>query len=608
MSIKAIRKKTVRNNSKKKTCTKASCAISIREGEFKKVAISDIDLSPLNYRKYISGKALEDFAAELALHGIISPLTLRPMASGRYELVAGERRFRAAKIAGLSEVPATVRALADEEVIEIQLSENLQREDPHPMHEAQAIGQMQQAHKSTDQIAARLGKSKTFVFSRVKLLSLIEGFQELFLSDKIKLREALEIATLSEASQLDLFNECCENWKEKKKFSFPDLEYSIRKYKYDLKRAPFDTKDKNLLPDVGACSRCPFNSACFKSLFPEYVKEALCTNKECYEKKGRAHLYNQFTKSFDELKPDAFLFNGEPSEFIKELIISVTGAQELPKYDRYLVNTLSAPKMPDKEDYMEEDEQGNESIFCEDAFNEALDEYEMEMVEFTRMQKNGEVLKGMFVSEHGMGLVFFNLETTSHIPASHNTTAKEVEAAIKAGTATVGLLQSEINRINSRETRLKELDTEKIQLKIHEAFASLIVDESFAATAADLVAARLIIFQSLDYTTKREVAEKLFSVQDDGDFSKNENLFKQLAALTGEQFGYLIRTAIISHSESKLPRCERGYFLREIAGSIGLDIASIEKEQLQKASARKEKQEGKIEALQKKINMMKENV
>jgi hypothetical protein len=116
--------------------------------EYKDLPVDQIDYSPFNYRKKYSQKDLEDFAVEIAQHGIISPLTIRRLASDKYELVAGERRLRAAKIAGLSMVPVVVKEYTDEHVREIQLAENLQRENPHPLHEVFAIGQMQQSERS----------------------------------------------------------------------------------------------------------------------------------------------------------------------------------------------------------------------------------------------------------------------------------------------------------------------------------------------------------------------------------------------------------------------------------------------------------------------------
>jgi ParB family transcriptional regulator, chromosome partitioning protein len=204
-------------------------------------------------------------------------------------------------------------------VIEIQLCENLQREDPHPMHEAEAIGQMQSAKKTIDEICARLGKSKAFIYGRLKLLSLIEPFQEMFLANKMTIVDALQIATLSAESQQEFFDKQCKNWKQKD-FRLYNLTYNLSVYKYDLSDAPFDIKDKALVPEMSACSRCIYNTATLKTLFPEEANESVCTNKECYHKKCVAHLLNQLQAAFKEDQLQALIFNGSPSETVKQAL------------------------------------------------------------------------------------------------------------------------------------------------------------------------------------------------------------------------------------------------------------------------------------------------
>jgi ParB family chromosome partitioning protein len=243
-------------------------------GEYKELPIYKIDYSPFNYRKLFSEKDLESFAAEILLHGIISPLTVRQLPSGNYELVAGERRLRAATIAGIVVVPVVVKEYTDEQVREIQLAENLQRENPHPLHEAFAIGQMQASGKKIDEISARLGKSKQFIYTRIKLLSLIEAIQEMFLNDAINLQEAVEIASLSAESQIEFFQSYCRDWKKRKNFEITNLDHKLDQFKYDLKKAPFKTSDKKLVPGAGSCTTCAFNTATLKSLFPEFAKQA----------------------------------------------------------------------------------------------------------------------------------------------------------------------------------------------------------------------------------------------------------------------------------------------------------------------------------------------
>ena len=128
----------------------------MEQGKPETLSTEKIDFSPLNYRKYFRQEDLEKFAEELKIHGIISPLTVRKLANGKFQLVAGERRLRAAKIAKLQTVPVIIRILTDEQVTEIQLAENLQRENPHPLDEANAVKLMQDTGKTIDEISPAL--------------------------------------------------------------------------------------------------------------------------------------------------------------------------------------------------------------------------------------------------------------------------------------------------------------------------------------------------------------------------------------------------------------------------------------------------------------------
>jgi ParB/RepB/Spo0J family partition protein len=200
---------------KKNTAKKQSQAISETpaptEKEIKviRVLTSEIDYSPLNHRRHYNEDALNSFAEELKRDDIFSPLEVRKKPVGRYELVFGERRLRAAKIGGLETVPVILKDLTDEQVIERQLLENLQREDPHPMDYAYGIERMQTTGLSMDEISSRLGKTKPFIYNRIKLNSLLPVFQEMFLAGKISHPQALAIAAVSNESQQELYDKQC---------------------------------------------------------------------------------------------------------------------------------------------------------------------------------------------------------------------------------------------------------------------------------------------------------------------------------------------------------------------------------------------------------------
>jgi ParB family chromosome partitioning protein len=136
------------------------------------VAIEEIDPNPLQPRQRIEAAKLQELAASLARQGVMQPLLVRRVGD-RYQLIAGERRWRAARAAGLARVPVIVREAKDGELLELALIENLQREDLNPMEEASAYRRlMTEFGLSQEQIAERVGKDRTTVANFVRLLKL----------------------------------------------------------------------------------------------------------------------------------------------------------------------------------------------------------------------------------------------------------------------------------------------------------------------------------------------------------------------------------------------------------------------------------------------------
>lgn len=145
-----------------------------------KLKIMEIEPNHDQPRKIFDEKALAELADSIAQHGILQPLVVRPLSNGSYQLVAGERRWRAARMAGLSEVPVIIKELTDEEVIEIAMVENLQREDLNPLEESLGYAYMMQELKITqEQVAEKVGKSRPAVANALRLLKLPEEIQEM---------------------------------------------------------------------------------------------------------------------------------------------------------------------------------------------------------------------------------------------------------------------------------------------------------------------------------------------------------------------------------------------------------------------------------------------
>ncbi len=131
-------------------------------------------------RKEFSEEAMRELADSIAQHGVLQPLLVRPLLSGGYQIVAGERRWRASRMAGLATVPALIRELTDSEVMQIALIENLQREDLKPLEEAQGYQALMEEFGFTqDEISKSVGKSRPAVTNALRLLNLPEAVRDM---------------------------------------------------------------------------------------------------------------------------------------------------------------------------------------------------------------------------------------------------------------------------------------------------------------------------------------------------------------------------------------------------------------------------------------------
>ena len=146
---------------------------STEENGDKLVNINDIEPKRDQPRKYFDEEALKELADSIAMHGVIQPLLVRPLSDGGYQLIAGERRWRASRLAGLNQVPGVVKEMTDEEAMELALIENLQREDLNPIEEAEGFKLLMDTYSFTqEQAAEKVGKSRPAVANALRLLSL----------------------------------------------------------------------------------------------------------------------------------------------------------------------------------------------------------------------------------------------------------------------------------------------------------------------------------------------------------------------------------------------------------------------------------------------------
>ena len=152
--------------------------------------ISQVEPGLNQPRKRFDQEALADLAESIRIHGIIQPLTVRRLSTGYYQIIAGERRWRAAKLAGLTEVPAVIMEADDRKVMELGLIENLQREDLNPAEEARGYQTLMEEYGLTqEQVAQQMGKSRPAIANTLRLLALPEDIMKLVVEGQLSVRQ-----------------------------------------------------------------------------------------------------------------------------------------------------------------------------------------------------------------------------------------------------------------------------------------------------------------------------------------------------------------------------------------------------------------------------------
>lgn len=168
-----------------------------------RLPLDEIEPNHAQPRKNFDETALAELADSIREHGVLQPLLVRPMADGSYRLIAGERRYRASRMAGLTEVPVTIREMTDEEESIFALIENLQREDLNAIEEAEGLKRLIDTFGLTqEQAAARVGKSRTAVTNSLRLLNLSEDISALVKDGKISMGHARALLSVEDKAEL----------------------------------------------------------------------------------------------------------------------------------------------------------------------------------------------------------------------------------------------------------------------------------------------------------------------------------------------------------------------------------------------------------------------
>lgn len=269
-------------------------------GEHRLIPIKQLSPSPLNHRKHFDPKKMADLTDNVRLQGVVVPIVARPM-NGAFEIVAGERRYRAAKEAGLLEMPAIVRELSDAQAVELQVIENQQRVDVSPLEEAEGYAALLKcthpdgSRYTVDEIANKVSMSKSHVYQRIKLASLCPAARDALQGGRIDASVAVLIARIpNEGLQRKVLEEVVGN-EYRSAMSYKRAQELIRdKYMLRLADAPFDVKaiyfkGKTAEALAPKCGECPKRTGNQAELFADIDSGDVCTDTSCFEAKRLAH-------------------------------------------------------------------------------------------------------------------------------------------------------------------------------------------------------------------------------------------------------------------------------------------------------------------------------
>lgn len=263
--------------------------------EYRNLPLAQLQESPTNPRRRFDEHSLNQLAESFKSQGVLQPLLGRTIGNDKYEVIAGARRLRAAKLAELKDVPVRVVALSDSDCVVAQLIENIQREGVHPMQEAlafDALLRLESPHYDIAAVAQKAGKSPAFVAQRQRLIDLIPSIAEAFLADQIGLGHALEIAKLPQAQQEKAFDAAFRtvwNGGTQSRVALPLRDFTTwieQNILLSLDSVPFDKNDATLVPEAGSCAECPkrtgFNTLLFGELGYHHDQ---CSDAACFNNK-----------------------------------------------------------------------------------------------------------------------------------------------------------------------------------------------------------------------------------------------------------------------------------------------------------------------------------
>lgn len=509
------------------------------------VELDHIFPSPTNPRKYFNEARLKELADSIKKVGIIQAITLRekPDDPNNYEIVCGERRYRASKLAQINVIPADIRILTDDEVQELQFIENIEREDVHPMDEAVTFHAMMSNKKRpwfVEDIAAKINKPESYIYQRVQLNQLIESLQKQFWDGKFLIGHALLFSRLTPADQA----ECAKNVATGGYYGTvkQTQEYIERNIMRQLSAAPFKIDDATLVIKCGAgsCTNCLKRSGGANRLLFEDIKQLdRCFDKACFNEKKEAWIIREVQKILEN-SPEIILvqstYSGKHSSQITKLLKQY-------KVDIYNDNTASIQSYS-QTGYKEV------KAFYVDGYHAG---------EYKKMYKK-------------------------------NTAKEMVKKVAVGGVISVEEIDESISAINQRVARGVELDFEKVQEAVVEEINKnypkehVFKEPVFSLELIDLFF-NFLLFKELDNYQYETLLESIgLREKIDQDFDKvPELLFSKLENLSEAYMNTILKVVLVKNFGQDKSNNPKSHIIRKLANALDIDVDDlIDRQSLQK--------------------------
>lgn len=359
------------------------------------VALANIQPSSYNPRKNFDEASLAELAESIRRQGVLQPIGVRPMADDRFEIVFGERRYRASLMAGLEEIPAIVMEISDEAAEEMAITENLQRQDVTPMEEANAYQKLIESGRYDVQaLTAQFGKSENYIRTRLKFVSLIPEIAQLLEQDEITISVATEICRYGADIQQQVYEKhlkeanAYNSWRGLKAAEV--AKYIERNYTTDLSRYGFD---KTL------CASCPHNTNNMM-LFCEGGC-GNCSNRTCLAEMNVSFLVEKAVQMSAEYPIALFGYrkyncNETAVERLSALGYEVEALASQPyKYP-------AEPAAPEKDDF----DTPEQYEAAREDYRQEMDDYKEECDNLVRAAENGEIGIYLMIGQSQIGLYY----------------------------------------------------------------------------------------------------------------------------------------------------------------------------------------------------------